>query len=259
LNSSTKSLYVLVPVYNESKNVGSLINDLIGFENSVRPEYVLKTVFVDDGSSDNTADVILKLSKENDVTLIRHELNQGPGGAFASGFAYLSSVLKDVDWVVTMEGDNTSRLDTLKRMLTRKNEGYDVVLASPYTYGGGFSKVSFVRFFISHAANGMLKLFLGLRGINTFSSFFRLYSGKIILNLQHDYGEKIVYSQGFESMVELLVKLVEIKASISEVEMRVDWELRKGKSKMKIAKTILGYLLLICKLKIGKLGKMKGL
>ena len=42
-------------------------------------------------------------------------------------------------------------------------------------------------------------------------------------------------------MIELLSKLIAIRATISEVAMPLDGSLRIGKSKMKIAKTIFGY------------------
>lgn len=213
----------------------------------------LETIFIDDGSLDNTNSMLNKVNESFGVKLLSHQSNRGPGKAFGTGFEYLSSLLKENDLVVTMEGDNTSRLDTLSHMLIRRKEGYDAVLASPYSYGGGIAKVTFMRMMISHTANGLLKLFLNLRGINTFSSFFRLYTGDIVLKLQSSYGNRIVYSNGFECMIELLVKLIKLHAKISEVEMKLDWESRAGKSKMKVIKTMIGYLSLIYKFKLGNL------
>ncbi len=46
-------------------------------------------------------------------------------------------------------------------------------------------------------------------------------------------------------MVELLLKHVAINETISEVEMKLDWSLRKGESKMKLLPAILGYLMLL--------------
>jgi dolichol-phosphate mannosyltransferase len=143
---------------------------------------------------------------------------------------------------MTLEGDNTSRLETGRRMLVRLTEGYDVVLASPYCYGGGFAKTSLLRLFLSHAANGMVKVALGVRGIQTMSSFFRLYRPGILMRLQAVYGPGILERAGFESMVEMIIKLILVKATISEVEMHLDSSQRIGASKMKILKTIRGYL-----------------
>jgi dolichol-phosphate mannosyltransferase len=74
------------------------------------------------------------------------------------------------------------------------------------------------------------------------SSFFRLYRGPIILKLQERYGAEIVETSGFECMIELLAKLIRVGATISEVAMPLDGSQRIGKSKMKILRTIGGYL-----------------
>src|SRR5262249_31923069 len=119
-----------------------------------------------------------------------------------------------------------------------------VVLASPYCYGGGFDQTSLLRFFLSHAANGMVKVAFGVRGIHTMSSFFRLYRPGILRRLQAVYGPGILERAGFESMVEMIIKLILVGATISEVEMRLDSSARVGPSKMKILKTIRGYFAL---------------
>src|ERR1700704_3856744 len=103
---------------------------------------------------------------------VRHEDNRGPGAAFATGFALFHGRLSPADWVVTIEGDNTSRVELLGQMLTRAQEGFDVVLASPYLYGGGIVNTSLWRTVLSHVANLFVKEALGLHGIMTMSSFF---------------------------------------------------------------------------------------
>ena len=54
----------------------------------------------------------------------------------------------------------------------------------------------------------------------------------------------IVERVGFESMVEMVMKMAMMRLAISEVAMTLDSSLRKGKSKMKIVRTIFGYLAL---------------
>jgi dolichol-phosphate mannosyltransferase len=129
-------------------------------------------------------------------------------------------------------------------MLTRANEGFDVVLASPYLYGGGIANTSAYRVFLSHMANMFVKEGLGLHGIVTMSSFFRLYRGSAFIRLQAAFGPGVVERAGFESMIELLLKIVYLGMSVSEVAMKLDTSQRAGKSKMKVARTALGYVTL---------------
>jgi dolichol-phosphate mannosyltransferase len=238
-------LYIVVPVFNEAENVRSFLGSLKELRERVSHEFGCRVVIVDDGSTDATRECIEQHRNDLQMTLLSHALNRGPGSAFNTAFRYLRERLQEDDWVVTMEGDNTSQTDTLLHMLKRKNEGYDVVLGSAYAYGGGILGVETSRIFLSHCANALAKLLLGLRGFHTLSSFFRVYSAHILKRLQLRFGPGIIEFGGFECMVELLLKLVMAQAKISEVEMQLDWNKRKGHSKMRIFKAALGYIRLL--------------
>jgi dolichol-phosphate mannosyltransferase len=87
----------------------------------------------------------------------------------------------------------------------------------------------------------MVKELIGIHGIHTMSSFFRVHTGEIILRLQSKFGKRIIERRGFESMIEMLKKLILVNATMSEVSMKLDTALRAGKSKMKVMRTIRGY------------------
>jgi hypothetical protein len=108
-------------------------------------------------------------------------------------------------------------------------------------YGGGCRETTILRMILSAGANILVKEFLGLLGILTVSSFYRLYSGRTILRMQSLYGPRIMEMPGFESMVDFLMELVFTNTTISEVPMYLDSAARKGKSKMKRLKTVMGY------------------
>ena len=109
-----------------------------------------------------------------------------------------------------MEGDNTSSTELIHKMIVRMNEGFDVILASPHIYGGGFTETSILRVCLSNLSTLFVSYFLGLKGIFTVSSFFRLYNANIICKIQKEYNSNIIESVGFECMVELLMKMVNI-------------------------------------------------
>lgn len=236
------NLFIIIPVFNEKENIVSLFDSLKSLQQNLPPSYNLEIIIVDDGSHDNTVKQIHEEIKYLKVVLLRHEKNKGPGTAFGTAFEYLFFRLSSHDWIFTMEGDNTSDMDVLMHMLQRKDEGYDAVFASPYVYGGLIENVPLFRIFITYILVVLIKIIMGLRGLSIFSSFLRLYSGDIILRLQKKYGKRIVESNGFENVLEILAKLVILCARISEVEMNFSWSRRKGKSKMRILRTIKGYL-----------------
>jgi glycosyltransferase involved in cell wall biosynthesis len=69
------------------------------------PRYVDHIVVVNDCSTDGTADVLSQIQKHHKkrVTIIDHEVNQGVGGAIATGYKWARD--HDVDIAVVMAGD----------------------------------------------------------------------------------------------------------------------------------------------------------
>jgi dolichol-phosphate mannosyltransferase len=241
------TLYFVIPVFNEAANVIhvlSQIGELAPRLGALSDCQEVRVLLIDDGSTDGTADLTRSHSSELALEVLSHERNRGPGAAFATAFRALADRIKDRDRVFTMEGDNTSPLPTAERMIVRLKEGYDMVLASPYAYGGRIEQTSLGRTILSEIASAGVKG-LGLHGFHTTSSFFRLYTGELIGKLQGTFGPGIVELSGFECMVEMLIKAVLLKATISEVEVLLDLSRRAGKRKMRIVRTAFGYLNLL--------------
>ncbi len=235
------TLFVVVPVFNEAGNLERLFSSFRSLIQQYLNRYQVKIVFIDDGSTDGTPALAEKLSVGIDFVMLVHEINRGPGKAFATAFKYLASCLEDEVWVVTLEGDNTSRSELISQMFQRSSEGFEVILASPYMYGGEIVNTGSFRIILSNIANTFVKEFLEIHGIHTVSSFFRLYRASALRKLQQYYGNQIVERTGFECMVEMLMKMTYLHHSISEVPMVLDTKQRIGKSKMKIFKTVRGY------------------
>jgi dolichol-phosphate mannosyltransferase len=238
------TLYIIVPVLNEAENLPRLFADFKRAALDFGATYRVNIVLVDDGSSDGTPDLAASLAEELALTVLRHEVNQGPGRAFGTAFTHLAPLLTSEDWVLTIEGDNTSRQELLRQMFTRSKEGFEVIFASVYQYGGRIVNTSTYRMILSNIANTFVKEFLGIHGLLTVSSFFRLHRASVIQRLQAVYGAAILERAGFECMVEMTMKLAYLGVSISEVPMVLDTHQRKGRSKMRIARTIRGYLML---------------
>jgi len=237
-------LFIVVPTLNEALNIANLFESFLKLREELKDRFSLQCILVDDGSDDETVVTARQKAGDLDLIILQHEKNIGPGAAFATGFAYLAQHMEEQDWVVTMEGDNTSRYELIKQMLTRSQEGFDIVFASPYMYGGGITQTSFIRKLLSSGANLVVKDLLGIQGILTVSSFFRLYRAKALIKMQRIFGPGVLERTGFESMVEMVMKITMLKLSLSEMAMELDSSRRRGKSKMKVLKTIIGYLVL---------------
>jgi len=246
-------IHVVAPAYDEAGNIDDL---LLRIEEKLLPLAVpYRIVVVDDGSTDDT---VLRCraaaGRGLPVEVLSHGANRGPGAAFRTGFLHVLETAEPLDLVVTLEADQTSDPSILPRLLHRVWEGGDhIALASCYLYGGGIVGTRAHRVGLSHLANALMKKALGLSGLATLSSFYRVYQVSALRALQDRWGEDFITSRGFECMVEILYRAAQLRLRISEVPMVLDGSRRVGKSKMKVARTAAAYLKLAARAAAGRL------
>jgi len=238
-------IYFLIPVFNEENNIPLLSKKL----NEVLPSCFKFYVFVDDFSTDNSINEIRNYFKEGEIQIISKEINKGPGDSFNLGFEWiLQNSKSSEDIIVTLEADNTSDLNILKTMIMLSENNYSLVLASVYAQGGGFDQTTFLRKSISFSANIIFRFLFDVK-VLTLSSFYRAYKVDLIRTIKSKY-PKIISESGYISMIEILIKCINLKATIIEVPMILYSGQRNGKSKMKIFKIFISYILFIFKNKI---------
>jgi dolichol-phosphate mannosyltransferase len=220
----------LVPVYNEAPNMPALAASLMQAGGGAL------FVFVDDGSTDGTPDAIRRSFPEGRCRVMENKVNRGPGYSFNAGFEWIAANASgDKVCVVTLEGDNTSDLSVLPAMFSKMDEGHDLVLASVYAPGGGFSRPSHYRKFISNLANGMLRRVFRLDTL-TLTSFFRVYDAGLLRRIKEKFGS-FCDERGYLCKVELLLRARACGARIAEVPVTLQSHRRIGRSKMKVLKT----------------------
>ncbi len=116
-----KSLSVVIPVYNEEENIPKLYEELKEVLEKLPYEYEI--IFVDDGSTDRTFQILEELAKKNPhVKVVRFRRNYGQTAAMYAGFQYASG-----DVVITMDGDLQNDPHDIPKLLEKINEGYDIV------------------------------------------------------------------------------------------------------------------------------------
>lgn len=232
-------IYFLIPSYNDSENFELLVKNI---SKTLKKEKY-KVIIIDDGSTDKTIQEIEKLSKNTSLIRIGYKKNHGPGHAFKYGFTYLIPKIKERDIVITMEADNSSDFSILKKMI-KLSRKYNVVLSSPLIKGGHFIGLDKNRKVLSEVSRYLDKLIFRVENVSTYASFYRVYQGEILIRSANKYKSKLITEDGFSAVVELLIKLSKLNATMTEVPAVVDWRKRKGKSKMNISKTITRHLLL---------------
>ena len=109
----------IVPAYNESKRIGSVVRSLF--------DHVDMVVVVDDASRDATA----TLAQQAGATVLQHTVNRGQGAALETGHAYARSI--DATYVLHFDGDGQFCVDDIAPALHRlETEKADILFGSRY-------------------------------------------------------------------------------------------------------------------------------
>lgn len=120
--SSSESLSVIIPVYNEQDNIPLLYRAVI---EALQPlKNVWEIVFVDDGSQDDSLkelEIIAAQDPEH-VRVVQLRRNYGQTAAIAAGFDYARG-----DVVIPMDADLQNDPADIPMLLRKIEEGYDVV------------------------------------------------------------------------------------------------------------------------------------
>jgi len=112
---------IVIPVYNEAKSLPLLYPALKKIMDGMRQPYEL--IFVNDGSSDGTAD-FLRFASRCDSALLTVELekNQGQSAALQAGFDRAQG-----EYIITLDGDFQNDPADIPRLWEKLNEGYGLV------------------------------------------------------------------------------------------------------------------------------------
>lgn len=114
-------LSIVIPVYNESKTVAEIIRQVKAVKN-----FDKEIIVVDDGSTDETSGVIKDIK---DITVIKHEKNQGKGSAIRTGIAQAAG-----DYLLVQDADLEYDPQDILTMLEPIRRGKaEVVYGSRFT------------------------------------------------------------------------------------------------------------------------------
>lgn len=112
---------VVVPLYNEAAVVSELYERLLKTMDKTGLTYEL--VFIDDGSSDNTLELLKEIAFDNGkVTVVELRQNFGQTPALAAGFDAAKGQV-----IISMDGDLQHAPEEIPEFLEKINAGYDVV------------------------------------------------------------------------------------------------------------------------------------
>jgi glycosyltransferase involved in cell wall biosynthesis len=210
---------VVIPAYNEEESIVPLYHKLRGVLNSLKNRY--EVIFIDDGSTDNTARNVINLKDEN-VKLIQFQKNFGKSPALSAGFENSKYPI-----IITIDCDLEEEVEEIPLFL-EKIKTYDLIVGWRYK-----RKHSITKKMSSWIYNFLIRIFTGLK-IHDSNCGFKAFRKEIIQHIDiygelHRYIPALAYWQGF--------KVGEIKVE--------HYQRKFGKSKYGFTRLFKGFMDLI--------------
>lgn len=233
---------IVVPAFNEAAIIEASLTKLCKYMESLEHLYRWELIVVNDGSTDATgqlADAFAQ-SKSN-VHVLHHPHNFRLGQALRYAFNECRG-----DYVVTMDMDLSYSVDHIGRLLDKiRQTRAKIVIASPYTKGGGVRNVPWLRKIFSIWANRFLSATVAKDPfsdrLTTLTGMVRAYDRKFLSRLN-------LKAMDVDINPEIIYKAMILRGRIVEIPAHLTWSSQKTpgtqrKSSLRVFKAILSSLL----------------
>ncbi len=240
-----RQTWIVLPAYNEAGGIGCLIELICEMMVEFSMDY--KIVVVDDGSKDNSVEIVKSKAVYYPITLLQHEVNQGLGPTIRDGLFYAANAAADHDVIITMDADETHNPGLILRMVRMIYEGHDIIIASRYQSGSQTRGVPFHRRVLSSGASWLFRIIFPISGVKDYTCGYRAYNAGVIKKAITQFGQAFIDQDGFQCMVDILLKLRKMDVVFGEVPFILRYDLKRGLSKMNIGRTIINTFMLMLK------------
>ncbi len=194
------NISVVVPLYNEEESIPELYAwiDRVMKEN----EFTYEVIFVNDGSTDKSWDIIDKLHQESaNIKGIKFRRNYGKSPALFCGFKEAQG-----DVVITMDADLQDSPDEIPKLYKMiMVDGYDLVSGYKQKRYDPISKTIPTKLF-----NATARKMSGIKNLHDFNCGLKAYRKEVVKNIEvygemHRYIPYLAKNAGFDKIGELVV------------------------------------------------------
>ena len=220
-----RSVLVVIPTYNESESIRSLLSRLDSSRKVISERFVIDILLVDDSSPDKTAEIASSMNLSNFSVLNRSQ-KSGLGPAYLAGFK--QGLIGAYQYFVEMDADLSHQPEQLVDLLTAASAN-TLVIGTRWMPGGSVVNWPKKRRWISKLGTGYASFALKLP-YKDLTSGYRVLPRQLL--------EKIDFSaietRGYGFQIEMALKAIKHGFDIRQVPITFV-ERENGYSKMSLA------------------------
>lgn len=232
-------LSVIVPVYNEESRFKEGFNHYYSYLSKLDSAWEL--IFVNDGSTDRTLQILQKLAKKKvDIKIITYSKNQGKGFAIVQGVKKARG-----QYVLFSDLDHSVPIDTVEKFYKYFKDGYSVVIGSRRVKGAKFIKrQGLFRELLGRGFTLIVRIIIDWQ-IKDATCGFKAFENQISKKI---FNKITVYDWAFDAELIFLCK----KYNIKYAQAPVTWDDKRG-SKVSLKRDVIRSLFGILKIRLNDL------
>ncbi len=213
-------LSIVIPAYNEAKRIAITLLDVDRYLS--KQEYNYEIIVVNDGSRDNTAEVVDKTGELiKNLRLINNKENRGKGYVTKQGMLEAKG-----EYRLFMDADNSTKIDHLD-LFWPETANNDIIIGSIEITGAKINEqAQWYRRWLGHLAKYIIRFVAGLWEVKDTQRGFKLFNQK---SAESVFPKQTLMRWGFDFEILALARKMNFKIK----EMPVDWH-NAGESKVKL-------------------------
>ena len=219
-----KTVLILIPTYNEARNIVDLLNRLNAVRISLSKEFTIDLLIIDDNSPDKTAQIAQSLDVVR-LTILMRDNKTGLGPAYLAGFK--QGLTGEYDYFVEMDADLSHQPEQLSDLLHAADE-MTLVIGTRWIPGGSVVNWPIGRKLISRLGTWYASFILKLP-YQDLTSGYRVLPRELIEKL--NFNE--IQTKGYGFQIEIALKAVDSGFQIKQVPITFI-ERENGQSKMSL-------------------------
>ena len=217
-----KTVLILIPTYNEARNIVDLLNRLNAVRISLSKEFTIDLLIIDDNSPDKTAQIAQSLDVVG-LTILMRDNKTGLGPAYLAGFK--QGLTGEYDYFVEMDADLSHQPEQLSDLLHAADE-MTLVIGTRWIPGGSVVNWPIGRKLISRLGTWYASFILKLP-YQDLTSGYRALPRELLEKLNFN----DIQTRGYGFQIEIALKAVDSGFQIKQVPITFI-ERENGQSKM---------------------------